>query len=347
MKTPQSTVHVVTEAQNGVALQERELPEPSEHNVLIETHYSFISAGTELNVVRTAREHPDRAGHKLGYSLAGVVLETGSQVTHVKPGDRVAAVGAGAHHASTVRVGKNLVIPVPNGVSLREAAPSAMYCFAFEGVRKLEPQFGENLAVLGAGMMGQLATRLLDASGVQPLVMEGNAYRSGFLPERARIFAPDDAGWEELGKAVLPTGLEGAIFCFGGDGSQAFEKLKEVMSKSPDGLVQGRMVFVGGIELTARLASSAGNLRLLSSAKAGPGYRDPVYEAGGGYPPAYVKWTVTRNVAVLLQAIAQKRLSVKELITHEFPYAEAQAAYELLSSPNPETLAVLLKHPSA
>jgi hypothetical protein len=116
------------------------------------------------------------------------------------------------------------------------------------------------------------------------------------------------------------------------------------MSKSPDGLCQGRVVFSGGASVTVEMASASGNLRFLSSAKAGAGYRDPVYEAGADYPIFYVRWPVRRNMEVILKAIASKKLSVKPLITHEYHYTEALGAYNKLSERNTDAMAVLLRY---
>src|SRR5690349_13529931 len=122
----------------------KELPAPAVRRgmVVVRTQASLISAGTERTSVTTAqasmigkiRSRPDLAmqviemakkegvmntvekvrtrldSYKaLGYSAAGVVVESGSD--EFAPGDRVACAGAGyASHAEVIAVPKNLVV---------------------------------------------------------------------------------------------------------------------------------------------------------------------------------------------------------------------------------------------
>ena len=114
------------------------------------------------------------------------------------------------------------------------------------------------------------------------------------------------------------------------------------MCKAPDGVAQGRIVSPGGATITDALASPSGDLAILSSAKAGPGYRDQQYELGADYPIGYVKWPVTRNIKVILEAIVRKQLKIEPLLTHEYPFEQALNAYKELATPNTNALMVLL-----
>lgn len=154
----------------------------------------------------------------------------------------------------------------------------------------------------------------------------------------------NNEGWEAVREVTAPRGIETAFFCLGGEVTDIFNQVKKVMAKSPDGLPQGRIVFSGRATITTQLASASGNLQLLSSAKAGAGYRDPVYEGGTDYPGFYVRWPVQRNVEVILKAIADKKISVEPLITHEYQYTDALEAYTKLAEKNTDAMAVLLKY---
>jgi len=117
-------------------------------NVLVRNAFSLISAGTErtsveiarASMVQKARLRPDlvrqvldnvkRDGvlatykkvqdqldnfKELGYSSAGVVVESG--VDDIKIGDRVACAGVGyASHAEIISVPRNLVVKMPDEV---------------------------------------------------------------------------------------------------------------------------------------------------------------------------------------------------------------------------------------
>lgn len=318
------------------------------HEVRVKTVYSYLSAGTELARLNMAphsgegdREIPARP---IGYSMAGTVLETGAAITHVKKGQPVACIGNGAFHATEVVVAKNNVVPVPDGVSLREAAPAAMMCFALEGVRKAKLELGEHALVIGAGLMGQFVAQMAARVCSVTVLMDRNPARLKLAGAGVSAVVAGDDAWDKVRALAAPYGLEAVFFCFGGDATALYEKVKPLMSSAGDQVPHGRMSFPGGARLTVSLASSGGNLQFLSSSKAGPGYRDRAYEAGDEYPTSYVKFPFTRNVRVLLGDVAAGRLKVAPLITHEFPFEEARKGYEKLAAPDTDALAVLLKY---
>ncbi len=337
---------VFADREKKVVVDDIELPLTGENQVRVKTEYSYISAGTELTALQMGKVNIAQEVNRspMGYSMCGYVLEAGNNVRHVKKGDAVACVGAGAYHAEEVLVGKNLVVPIPEGCSMRESALSAMGCFALEGVRKAAVNFGENVLIIGGGLMGQMAARYVSAFAGKTILVEKNKNRLDKLSGNIIGMPADENVWEEIAHITSPSGVEKALFCLGGDVTAIFNNVKNVMSKSPEGIQHGDIVFSGGATITVTLASSSGNLRIISSAKAGPGYRDEKFENGGDYPPAYVKWTVNRNVKVILRAVADKKLRFENLITHEYRLEEALAAYKKLADPDTDALAVLLRY---
>ncbi len=334
-------------AGNGVRISRKALKSLGDHEVEIAPQFSFISAGTELTTIRYhLKQTPEETlSAPLGYSQSGIVCRTGRLVEGLHPGDKVVAIGAGAYHANRTVVAKNLVLPVPESVSPEEASMMAMLCFALEGVYKAGSRIGDNVAVLGAGMMGQITARLFQLSGCHVAVLDSNLNRLELLPPGIEGYPTTEEGWEGLAKSTRPYGIEIVSVCFGGDATESVELIKPLMSRSPDGVPHGRIIFPGGARLTVLMASNMGNIQLISSAKAGPGYRDPVYEAGGDYPAAYVPKTVRRNVETLLSLIRNKQLGdLDRLITHRFSFTDAHKAYDLLETPGTAALGVLLEY---
>ena len=346
-KMATEALRLFAEIGSQVSVEETVLPRPECHQILVKTVYSFVSAGTELSVLQMS-ENPNfrrpvtREG--LGYSLAGIVVETGADVTHVKAGDKVACLGEGAQHSTYVLMARNLVIPLPPGVSLKEGSLIAMLCFSLEGVHKAHPEFGENALVAGAGMMGHITAQLLLAMGNHVWMVDRNLRRLDFAPDPVRTLNGSPESWRKLAEETQPYGVEAAYVCLGGEATSVFEKIKTVMSRSPDGIAHGRVVFPGGATVTVSMASPCGNLQLLSSAKAGPGYRDAQYEAGESYPLTYIPWDVYRNATTMLAAVANKHLDLSSLITHVIPFEKAQSAYNLLAEPDTGALGILLSY---
>ena len=58
----------------------------------------------------------------MGLEVAGIVCETGAEVTRWRTGDRVCALLGGGGYAEYVAVDEGMVMPVPGGLSFEEAA---------------------------------------------------------------------------------------------------------------------------------------------------------------------------------------------------------------------------------
>src|SRR5262249_33912598 len=178
-------------------------PAPGPGLVLVRNHFSVMSPGTEKMAIDFARKsllgkargRPDlvrqvlrkvrqegplptwRAvmnrldvAQPLGYSSAGSVERVGEGVVGFAPGDRVACAGAGyANHAEYVAVPENLVARVPEGLALEKAAFATLGAIALQGLRVAAPTLGEVAAVIGLGLIGQLAVQLLRANGCRVL----------------------------------------------------------------------------------------------------------------------------------------------------------------------------------
>src|SRR5260370_20009993 len=87
-------------------------------------------------------------------------------------------------------------------------------------------------------------------------------------------------------------------------------------------------------------------LELKLSLSYGPGRHDPAYELDGhDYPLPYVRWTEQRNMEAFLALIAEGKVTPKRLVTHRFPIAQAEKAYELMGRGEPR-LAMLLTYES-
>src|SRR5262249_50218399 len=99
----------------------------------------------------------------LGYSAAGVVEEDGTGLYPV--GSLVACAGGGhAAHAEVNLVPRNVVAAVPPGVSEEDAAFATVGSVALHAVRLTRGGLGDHVAVLGLGLLGQLAAQLLRAA---------------------------------------------------------------------------------------------------------------------------------------------------------------------------------------
>ncbi len=162
----------------GVAeLVEEAMPEPGPKEVRVRIVRSCISSGTEranLTGVPDAGVGIFSTGdgvtwpRRCGYSTSGIVDKTGEEVDNLKPGDRVAL--SWTVHAQYAVVPAANAYPIPDGVSFEAAAFAHIATFPMAAIRKCRLEFGEGAIVMGQGVLGQLAVKILRAAGAVPVI---------------------------------------------------------------------------------------------------------------------------------------------------------------------------------
>ena len=290
--------------------------------------------------VRSKMEKP----MSLGYSAAGIVAEVGSGVVDLRPGDRVAMAGAGyANHAEINFVPKNLVAVIPDGVSFEEASYTTVASIALQGVRLAKPELGDNVAVVGLGLIGLITVQILLANG-------------------CRVIGIDiDPGKIALG---MQMGMDEGVASSTGDAASAVERFTRgrgvdhtlitaaTKSSGPVELAgeitrrKGQVVAVGAVGMEIpRDVYYKKELEVKISMSYGPGRYDASYEEGGiDYPYDYVRWTEQRNMQAVLDLMARGRLDVKPLTSHRFSIDRALDAYDLIKSAKEPYVGIVLEY---
>lgn len=344
--------------------------------VLVRTAASLISAGTERalaelgqkGLLGKARERPELIGkvwekvktdglvqaleevrdkldqsHAVGYSAAGIVIETANDVTDFRVGDRVAGAGTDyASHAEVISVPRNLCVRLPDQLGFEEGAFGTVGAIALQGVRLAEPTLGESVVVIGLGLVGQLTVQLLTANGCRVFGIDIDETRiqlalasgadAGCVPEDAR---------EKVMAWSKGRGADACLIAAATSSNEPVELAGEISR------LKGRVVAVGMVGMNVpRNVYYRRELTLKVSLSYGPGRLDPDYEERGhDYPVAYVRWTEGRNIEAFLDLLAAGRLDVKPLVTHRFSIEDAPRAYQLISgNTHEEYLAVLLTY---
>jgi threonine dehydrogenase-like Zn-dependent dehydrogenase len=183
-------------------LEDVPAPEVKKGHLLIQTTFSLVSLGTERMLVEfgkagwiaKARQQPDKVKQvldkikadglmptleavfnkldqplPLGYCNVGKVIAVGEGVHDFKIGDRVASNGA---HAEFVCVPTNLAALVPEGVSDEEASFTVIGSIGLQGIRLLQPTFGEVVVVTGLGLIGLITAEILRSNGCRVVGIE-------------------------------------------------------------------------------------------------------------------------------------------------------------------------------
>ena len=353
-----------------------DVPDPvlQAHHILIRPAFSLISSGTEVaslhqeGVLSELRHNPSHL-HKiaaamktngprrtiaevrakfseyavLGYSGAGRVAAVARQVTDIEPGQLVAFGGEGSGHGETVVAGRNLVVPVPQGMPLEHATFATLGSIAMQAVRIAAIGLGESVVVIGLGIVGQLVSQLVRLQG-------GRVIGVDLRPERmelaTRLGAEHVLAADAAGEIRALTGGRGADCVIVAAAAKSAAPCAQALEMCAD---RGRIVIVGAVPIEFPWhAMYMKEIKVFMSRAYGPGSYDAGYEKQGqDYPISYVRWTEHRNMAEVLRLMAAGQLKVGPLTTHQFSIANAAEAYKAILDPEMKSVGVLLRYPAA
>ena len=343
-----------------------DIPAPTveKGHVLVKNLFSVVSAGTERGTVATAQKNligkaqsrPDlvkqvidlakKKGIKstiekvksklnslkaLGYSSAGRVIEVGENVENFVVGDLVACAGSGyASHADVVCVPKNLVSKIPDNVEMKHAAFTTIGSIALQGVRQANVKIGDNVAVIGLGLLGLILIQILKAAGVKVFGADVNddAVVKGLeLGCDAAVNINNQNLLEICREFTEEKGFDSVILAASTKSAQPVEIAGEIARE------RGNVVVVGAVNMDIpRQIYYEKELEIKLSRSYGPGRYDNDYEEKGiDYPYGYVRWTENRNMKAFIQLIAEGKVKLEPLITHTIHIDDAEKAYELIT----------------
>jgi 2-desacetyl-2-hydroxyethyl bacteriochlorophyllide A dehydrogenase len=199
--------YIVFESIGRAVLKEFEISELKADEVLLESDYSAVSAGTEVaNLQQRPNTGTAERGFPLtpGYSASGRVVAKGRDVTNLEIGDRV-IITWGGHRSHTIKKADSVLKIDDEAIDLLDAAFAHIASFAFLGVRKLRIELGESAMIAGMGILGAFAVQIAGLSGAIPVVV------SDFDPVRRDLalrlgadaaFSPDEENFVEKVKAA-------------------------------------------------------------------------------------------------------------------------------------------------
>lgn len=138
---------------------------------------SITSNGIE--VTKNLMEHTlNNEVSALGYSCSGRVIATGKKVFSVRAGDYVACSGVNlANHADIVCVPEHRVVVITNREYLRAASVTAIGARALQSVRRARLQLGEQVCVVGLGLLGQVLVQLAKSAGCTVIGIDERSHR--------------------------------------------------------------------------------------------------------------------------------------------------------------------------
>ena len=293
-----------------------------------------------LNTFRNVMSKLDKP-MPLGYSAAGIIEAVGAEATSFSVGDRVAIAGAGyANHAEVNYVPKNLMARIPDGVSVEEAAYTTVASIALQGVRNCKPELGENVAVVGLGLIGLITAQLLRANGCRVIGIDLDPKKVELGLKLGMDAGAVSNPESEVERFTSGRGVDHCVITASTKSNQPIELAGTITRK------QGAVTVVGAVGMNIpRDIYYKKELEISVSMSYGPGRYDMAYEEGGiDYPYDFVRWTEQRNMEAVLDLMDRKLLDVKPLTTHLFSLDEALKAYDMIKAGKEPYVGILLSY---
>jgi predicted dehydrogenase len=315
-------------------------PGPRRGRLLVRARRSLVSLGTERMLVEfgragwlsKARQQPEkcravlakirREGFfptlaavrsklaqpiPLGYCHVGEVLDAG-QSPGFAAGDLVVS---NSPHAEVVSADPAFAARVPAGVSAEHAAFTPLAAVALQGLRLVSPQKRETVVVMGLGLIGQLAVRLLRARGVEVV---------GIDPDEAKRAVAAQAGataWDPATPLppVLASGAAGVLITASTSSDEPVNLAARLCRR------RGRVVLVGVTGLALNRADFYANEVSFQVSRS--------YGSADATDPSSAR----ANFDEVLALMAAGSLDVAPLLTSRHPLAEAPQIYDDLRRP--------------
>ena len=243
----------------------------------------------------------------LGYCHVGQVLDTG-EVSGFAAGDRVVS---NSPHAEVVSADPAFAARIPDGVSDEHAAFTPLAAVALQGLRLVDARPGDTVVVMGLGLIGQLAVRLLRARGVTVV---------GIDPDEAKRVDAKQAGAmvPELGTpltTLLLGGAAGVLITASTSSDEPVNQAARLCRR------RGRVVLVGVTGLALNRADFYENEVTFQVSRS--------YGSADASDPSSAR----ANFDEVLALMASGALDVAPLLTSTHSFTDAPKIYDDLRRP--------------
>lgn len=319
---------IVFTGKQEVKLAEFAAPELQECQVLVRTEKSLISTGTEMIVFNrlfadgTHWDNWIKYPFYPGYLNIGIVEVLSPGVTGLKVGDRVAHRGP---HASLNAVDAKECFAVPDSIPTEQATWFGLAKIAAMGARAAKIKLGDTVTIVGAGPIGQMATRWSVAAGAKEIIVIDTIEK--------RL---EKAIWGGATNAICKTISE----AFDDISSITDEKMADIVIDTTgvpavftDALKTlrkfGKLVLLGDTGYPEQQCLSP---ELIMNGLTVVGAHDSHEDEA---------WNSSKIISLVFSLVERGRFNLEGLNTHEFTPKQCEKAYMLLNSERATTMGVI------
>lgn len=305
-------------------LEPFEFLSPSGAEVEVEVHFSTVSPGTERAVLCGLPGARRAFPYFAGYSAAGRVVAVGSRVTGYSVGDLVAGR---VKHASGDSLQPAFLFSVPDGVSAEAASFIELGIITLQGMRKARIAPGDRVAVVGQGLIGQLANRfarVMGATHVIAIAASRNRAETAMAAGGATEFVATRSG------SFDPSCISADIVI------EAVGTAEAIVLAAQCARPGGRVVLLGSSRGLSRDVDLGALLQEREISLVGAHISDmPAVDGSPG------RHTYRQEGELFLEMLRSGRLSVSELVTWRPAAADCNAVYEVLATGGGKHVAIV------
>jgi 2-desacetyl-2-hydroxyethyl bacteriochlorophyllide A dehydrogenase len=326
--------NIIFTGRNEVKVLLEEVPELKAGQILVRSRKTLISIGTECICLSRNFEigsHWDKwvkYPFYPGYSNAGEVVAVAADVKFLRPGDRVASQAA---HRQFFVIDQDNVLKIPDAVSDESATWLPLAVTVQNGVRRAEHKMGDDVVIVGAGLLGQLAVQYVSLSGARSVISIDTAPRRLEFARAHGATHTLEMSVEEARDTVFEiTEGRGADVVYDITGhSKVLSGALPLLRKF------GKLIIVGdaGTPSEQHLTSEVitRGLQIIGAHAANP----PQVASDEN------RWTRFNMGHLFFHYIEQNQMHVDDLITHHFSPADAVDAYNLLLTDRSAAMGVM------
>ncbi len=309
---------------------ELQVPDPLfRDDLLLQTEYTLISPGTELDCLLGRTGNP-KYPQCLGYSAVARILQCGDEAAEFQVGDRVLVYHS--QHAQFLLKNKVDCVKIPEALPSEEAIFAVVGAMGFQGVRKIRPELGESMLVMGLGLLGQMAAQTAALSGAFPLLaLDYNPFRRDLALCHGvdAAFSPDHAELEKTIRSLTGgRGVNGLVEVTGSP--QAIQFALTVMAPL------GRIALVGCSRTPTEHidfyhAVHRPGIQILGAHN----FVRPKQDSYPGY------WTMAEDMRILMELTVAGKLNTRDLISEIARPEQASAMYQRFLDHDETALGIL------
>ena len=295
----------VLQAPRAFTLAEEPIPGIEADEVLVRVAACGVCS-SDLHLWADGTGNTNAFPRRLGHEVSGVVERVGGEVRSVTAGDRVAVWLTGGGYAEYVAVKAEHCLPaadVPLDLALAEPLACAVNAVELAGV-----SLGDDVAIIGAGFMGNLVQQLIALRGPRHVIVADT--RPDALERATRLGATRavNVAAESLPEAVMAlTDGRGADVSFEVTGVQA--PLLEIGNVTR---MSGTVAIVGYHQGAPR-EIPLGQWNWMALQIVNAHFRD--------------EGTIMRGMRAGMRLLTSHRLTLDGLVTHRFSLSQIDRAF--------------------